>query len=440
MADEGLSRAEATEKLEFDFYFWAREKQIPPEGYWFVHLILAGRGWGKTRTGTNQVLEWAQEGVESIALIAETPGDARAVMIEGPSGILAMSPPWFRPEYEPTKRRITWPRLRDDWIVRPGPRAHIYSGNNPGQLRGPQHEKAWGDEMAKWPYAQKCWENLLFGMRDANDPQIIVTTTPTPIEILKEIRDRKSTILTSGSTYENRANLTQIYYEEVIEPLEGTELAAQEIYAQLLEEAAGAFFKRDRLEANRIPAGNDIADKLQALEDAGVELTRIGVAVDPAAKFKPKSDETGIIAAAVDIHGHGYVLADASGRFTPARWAARTAETFKDVDGDVVVYESNQGGDMVKLTLHSERRSLPLREVTASRSKEARAEPIALKEEKGLVHMVGFYKELEDELCTWIPGKPSPSRLDAMVWILTHLMIGPKTARRPQLPRMLRGE
>ena len=155
---------------------------------------------------------------------------------------------------------------------------------------------------------------------------------------------------------------------------------------------------------------------------------------------KPRSDETGIVGAAIDVNGHGYILADASGKFTPGRWADRAVLTFDDLDADVAVYESNQGGDMVRHTLHGARASLPCREVTASRSKEARAEPIALKEEKGLVHLVGFYERLEEELCTWVPGGPSPSRLDAYVWILTHLMIGPQTPRRPKLPELYRGE
>ncbi len=403
---------------------------------------MCGRGWGKTRTGAETVRSWAEDGVELIALVAETPGDARDVMVNGPSGILAISPPWFRPQYEPTKRLLQWPRLRDDWIVRPGPQGHIYSGNNPDQLRGPQHGRGWVDELPKFPYATEVYQNLLFGLRDADEPRLVITTTPKPIALLKKILARPSTIVTAGSSYDNRPNLTPVYYEEVIEPLEGTELGSQEIYARLLDEAAGAMWKRAEIEKYRIAAPDDLAGKIKALEAAGVVLERIGVAVDPAAKSKKSSSETGIIAGGLATNGHGYVLVDASGRFTPRRWAERTVATYDAVDADVVIYEANQGGDMVAHTLHGERAALPLREVSASRAKQARAEPVSLKAEKGQIHHVGIFEVLEDQLCTWVPepGNESPDHLDAFVWLFTHLMLGSRQVTRPKFPRMIRGE
>ena len=440
--EKGVDDAEALEHLHFDWHFWARTNQLEPTDFYFVWFCMCGRGWGKTRTGAEVVRSWAEDGVELMALVAETPGDARDVMVLGPSGIIAVSPPWFRPLYEPTKRLLQWPRLRDDWIVRPGPQGHIYSGSNPDQLRGPQHGRAWVDELPKFPYASEVYENLLFGLRDADAPKLVITTTPKPIALLKKILSRESTVVTSGSSYDNRRNLTPIFYSEVIEPLEGTEIASQEIYARLLDEAASAMWKRAEIEKHRIPAPDDLAGKLKALKDAGITLERIAVAIDPAAKSKKTSSETGIIGGGIATNGHGYVLQDTSGRFTPARWAARTVATFDALDADVVVYEANQGGDMVAHTLHGERAALPLREVSASRAKQARAEPVSLKAEKGEIHHVGMFEELEDQLCTWVPepGAESPDHLDAFVWLFTHLMIGPRQVTRPRIPRLIRGE
>ena len=442
MEEKGVDESDALEHLNFDWDFWARTPQLEPVDYYFVWFCMCGRGWGKTRTGAECVRGWAEEGVELMALVAETPGDARDVMVLGPSGILAVSPPWYRPHYEPTKRLLQWPRLREDWIVRPGPQGHIYSGNNPDQLRGPQHGRAWVDELPKFPYASQVYDNLLFGLRDADEPRLVITTTPKPIALLKKILARPSTIVTVGTSYDNRRNLTPIFYTEVIEPLEGTEIASQEIYARLLDEAAGAMWKRSDIEKYRIPAPEDLVGKLKVLEDRGIVLQRIGVAIDPAAKSKKTSSETGIIAGGTDTNGHGYVLVDASGRFTPRRWAARTVATFDAIDADIVVYEANQGGDMVAYTLHGERETLPLREVTASRGKQARAEPVSLRAEKGQIHHVGTFEILEDQLCTWVPepGAESPDHLDAFVWLFTHLMIGPQQVTRPRIPRLIRGE
>lgn len=431
-ADEDVDRRDAWEILLYTWTFWARVEQLEPDGYYFVWFCLCGRGWGKTRTGAEAVRKWAEEGTELIALVAETPGDARDVMVLGPSGILAISPPSFCPKYEPTKRLLQWPRLRDDWIVRPGPQGHIYSGNNPDQLRGPQHEKAWVDELPKFPYARKVWENLLFGLRDADEPSICVTTTPKPISLVKEILARKSTVLVHGSSYDNRDNLSAVYYSEVIEPLEGTELAEQEIHARLLDEARGALWTREMIAKFRV-------DRIP--ED--VELVRGGVGVDPPISSKEGSAECGIVAAAMGDDGHCYVLADASARGRPATWAARAVATYDDLDPifrDCLVYETNQGGEMVAHTLTGERAGLPLRSVHASKGKQARAQPVALKAEKGLIHFVGVFPELEDQLCTWVPGGDSPDRLDAFVWIVRYLMIGPQQVTRPLLPRMMRGE
>lgn len=436
--EHGVERLEAFEHLQFDWDFWARTDQLEPAGYYFVWFCMCGRGWGKTRTGAETVRRWAENGVDLIALVAETPGDARDVMVNGPSGILACSPPWFRPKYEPTKRLLQWPRLRDDWIVRPGPQGHIYSGNNPDQLRGPEHGRAWVDELPKFPYARHVYENLLFGMRNAEDPRIAVTTTPKPISLIGEILKRDSTVLVTGSSYDNRSNLSPIYYREVIEPIEGTELAAQEIHAQLLTEARGALWTRGIIEDHR---------RLDGIPE-GVEIVKVGVGIDPGISSKEGAAETGLIGAALGDDGHGYMIDDVSKRGRPAEWAERAVllydelrERFKTAEG-YLVYETNQGGEMVAHTLTGEREGLPLRSVHASKGKQARAQPIALKAEKGLIHHLGRFKVLEDQLCTWVPepGRDSPDRLDAYVWIFRYLMIGPKQVARPRFPRMLRGE
>ncbi len=422
---------DALEYLAYWWDFWGRPEQFEPAAYYFVWFCMCGRGWGKTRTGAEVVRKWAAAGVEQIAIVAETPGDARDVMVNGVSGILAITPPWFRPKYEPSKRLLQWPRLRDDWIVRPGPQGHIYSGNNPDQLRGPQHAKAWVDELPKFPYARPVWTNLLFGLRDEEDPRICVTTTPKPISLLKEILGRDSTVVVSGSSYANRGNLTPVYYREVIEPFEGTSLADQEIHARLLDEVRGALWTRKTIRDSRLPAIPE-----------GVEIVKGGVGVDPGISSKEGAAETGIIGAVLGDDGHAYVLLDASVIGRPATWAARAVATLDELapNGDALVYEVNQGGEMVSHTLSGERAGLPLRSVHASRGKQARAEPIALKAEKGLIHHVGTFEALEDQLCIWEPGGDSPDRLDAYVWILRWLLIGPKQVAHPRITPLLRGE
>ena len=268
---------------------------------------------------------------------------------------------------------------------------------------------------------------------------------------MKEIIGRPSTVVSTGSTYENRRNLTPIYYQEVIEPLEGTELAAQEIHARLLDEAKDAYWTRKVLEDTRIPAADNLEAKIQALEELDIEIDRVAVAIDPATTTKETSNETGILAGAVgrkrsEKFSRGFCLGDVSGRYSPARWAQTAIAFGEDLERltgleAVYVYETNQGGDMVKQTLTGEKPFLTLRDVHASRSKQARAQPVSQKQEKGVIHLVGLYVDLEDQLCTWIPepGSESPDRLDAYVWLFTYLMIGPKQVTRPTLPRLMRG-
>ena len=382
---------------------WARDSQIAPSGDWAVWLVMAGRGFGKTRTGA----EWVRARVESgqsgrIALVARTPADVRDVMIEGDSGLLSVCPPWARPKYEPTKRRLTWPN---------GAFALAFSSHEPDQLRGPQFDAAWCDELASWEYPQETWDNLTFGLRLGANPQCVVTTTPRPIELLRELVARDDVRVTRGSTYENRAFLAPSFLRQIERRYEGTDTGRQEIFAELLQEAAGALWRREWI--RHVDA------------DAAPDLARVVVAIDPAMSSRQNSNETGIIVAGIDQHLDGYVLADGSGRLSPDSWARRAIELFDMHRASRIIGERNNGGDLVGAILMTAARDrpLPIKLVTASRGKYARAEPVAALYQQGRVKHVGSFPQLEDQLCTWEPGSSaSPDRMDALVWALSELI------------------
>lgn len=405
---------EDQERLEFLWQFWARPKQIAPAGDWFTWLILSGRGFGKTRTGAEWVIDRARNGPYfPIALVGQTKADVRDVMVEaGESSILKIAPPWFKPEYEPSKRRVTFPN---------GVFATIYSGDEPDQLRGPQHGSAWIDELAKFKYPGDTWDNLVMGLRLGDKPQAVVTTTPRPIPIIKSLVADTSTHVTTGSTYENIGNLAPTFIKEVVKRYEGTRLGQQELYGAILGDTPGALWTRDTLEATRVKKAPD--------------LVRVVVAVDPGATSGESANNTGIIAAGKDEAGHGYILADATCKEKPAKWGEKVVRLFDSLNADTVVAETNNGGEMVEhvvktaaadLHRNGERSSphIPFRAVHASRGKYTRAEPISALYEQKRVHHVGMFTELEDELTGWVPGETSPDRLDAAVWGLTHLMLG----------------
>jgi phage terminase large subunit-like protein len=400
----GLSAAEQAAAL-YEWRFWARGNQVAPQTVWDTWLLLAGRGFGKTRSGA----EWIRERVETggarrIAFIAPTPADARDVMIEGQSGILAVSPPWCRPEYQPSKRRIVWPN---------GAQATVYSGYEPDQLRGPEHDTAWCDELASWAYPNEAWDNLLLGMRLPDiRPQRCVTTTPKPIRLLRDLLKDPGTVVTSGSTYENASNLPQSFIHRIQQQYEGTSLGQQEIYAQLLDEAAGALWTRALVEKAH-------------LEGAPPTMERIVVAIDPAAATGDDSSETGVIVAGL-AKGHAYILEDVSGRVSPDTWGNRAVGAFHRLRADRILGERNNGGDMVRHTVRTVDPLVSYKDVWASKGKHTRAEPIAALYEQGKVHHVGAFPLLEDQLCTWVPGMDSPDRLDAMVWAVSELMLDPQ--------------
>lgn len=383
--------------LEYDWHFWARPNQLPPvDRPWKVWLILAGRGYGKTRTAAEQVIGWARERAQRIALVAETSADARDVIVEGESGILACSPPWFKPKYEPSKRRLTWPN---------GSQATTYSGDDPEQLRGPQHHKALVDELAKYRYAQDTWDNLELGLRLGDDPQVVVATTPRPIPLIKALMRDPQTVVTRGSTYENRANLASTFMSRIVQRYEGTRLGRQELYAEILEDTPGALWTRALLEHCRIAT-------LPTMQ-------RIVVGLDP-------GGDAGIVVAGLGEDGHGYVLEDASISGAPIDWGKQAIAAYERHHANAIIAEKNHGGDMVVTTLKTITETAAIETVWASQGKYARAEPVSALYEQGRVHHVGMFPQLEDELCDWVPGEgmPSPNRLDACVWALTKLLLG----------------
>lgn len=394
-----LTEEESLELL-FDWEFWARPKQLTPPGKWYVWLILAGRGFGKSRTGAEQIRSWQEQGYSRFALVGQTPGEVRDVMIEGESGILAISPPWNMPSYEPSKRKLTWPN---------GAFAITYSGENPEQLRGPQHEKAWTDELAKLKYPQETWDNLELGLRLGDNPQVVVTTTPKPIKLIKELIKDNQTYITSGSSYENIGNLAPAFIDRIIKKYEGTRLGRQELHAEVLDDVQGALWNSKQLEDLRVIKHSD--------------LKRIVVGVDPAVTNTEDSDETGIVAAGLGIDGQGYVLDDSSLKDSPDKWARAAVTAYHKLKADRIIGEANNGGDLVEIVIRTVDNKVSYKKVHASRGKLTRAEPIAALYEQGKVHHVGLFPQLEDEMCSWVPGDKSPNRMDALVWALTELMI-----------------
>lgn len=418
-----LSDEEAAALL-YSWEVWARPNQIEPGGDWTTWLILAGRGYGKTRTGSETIIKWARTGqCKRIALVAEDAKDARDVMVEGESGILACSPPDFVPKYEPSKRRLTWPN---------GAIATMYSAEDYESLRGPQFDGAWCDELCKWRYAQEAWDNLQFGLRLGLHPKQIVTTTPKPIKLLKDIILRDDTEVTRGSTYENLDNLAEPFRRAVVAKYEGTRIGRQELNAEILDDVPGALWQRSQIDALRIRPTDP--SKPIVLPD----FVRIVVAVDPATTSGEESNETGIIVAARGVDGRGYVLEDLSFRGTPDEWGNEAVKAYDRWEADRIVYETNQGGDMVKHTLvtcatalraKGERATdfVPLEGVHASRGKVTRAEPVSALYEQGRVAHIGTFVELEDQMCEYVAGLNSgysPDRMDALVWAFTELLVG----------------
>ena len=398
--------------LEFDWDFWARGNQrLPgdvndrtPDGAWTTWLINAGRGFGKTRVGAETVRKWARD-FDYVNLIGATADDARDIMIEGESGILACCPRDERPLYIPSKRQLLWPN---------GGKSLIFTADEPERLRGKQHQKVWPDEVAAWRY-REAWDQMMMGLRLGKKPQVVATTTPRPTALIKEILADPTTLVTRGTTYDNKMNLAPAFFSKVIKKYEGTRLGRQELNAELLEDNPGALWNRSMIDQNRIGRASVPRD-----------LVRIVVGVDPAVTSGEESDETGIVVGAADQQEvpHYYIFEDASiAMATPDAWAQRVVEAYKTWNADRIIGEVNNGGELVEAVIRHKMPSASYEAVRASRGKIIRAEPIAALYEQGRVHHVGTFGKLEDQMCDYDPvhSDKSPDRMDALVWALTQL-------------------
>lgn len=387
---------------------WARPDQLPPQGEWQRWLILAGRGWGKTRTGAEWVRERAARDPGCrIALVARTAADVRDVIVEGESGILAVHAPGERPTWEPSRRRLTWPN---------GSMATTYSADVPDQLRGPQHHYAWADELASWERPD-TWDQLVFGLRLGTRPQVVITTTPRPTPIIRALLGAPGTVVTRGRTLDNRANLAPGVVADLQRRYGGTRLGRQELDGEVLTDTPGSLWTWERIEAARVAKAPD--------------LRRVIVAIDPAVSTGEGSDETGIVVAAIGYDGRGYVLEDASGKYSPDGWARRAVHLAAEHRADRIVAEVNNGGQLVEHTLRTVDNSVSYKAVHASRGKTTRAEPVAALYEQGRVSHVGRLDALESQMTGWDPSTSakSPDRMDALVWALTELMVDPTAPR-----------
>jgi phage terminase large subunit-like protein len=410
----------------------ARPEQLPPPGNWYVWLLLAGRGFGKTRSAA----EWCAAKARRysgarIALVARTIGDARDTMIEGESGLLSCL---NREELRGSSEDGAWNRSMGELYLANGSQFKTFSSEKPWKLRGPAFHFAWGDESAFWSDAFKgtitdtTWSNLAIATRlparigwdEEYQTQIVVATTPRPVPLLKVtdpdparsgLMQRENSIITRGRTEDNLANLTESYKANVIAPLIGTRLGRQELDAELLEDNEAALWRREWIDDTRIEP-SDVPDN----------LVRVVIGVDPAVTDGESSAQTGIIVAGADRRGHGYILADLTMRGTPMAAMQRVVDAYYEFKADRVVAEVNQGGDYIGTLLHTVDQDIPYHSVRASRGKQVRAEPVSSLYEQRRIHHAGIFPFLEDECCSWTPlDDVSPDRLDALVWSCTDL-------------------
>ena len=412
---------EQLEELKYTVEFWARPEQLEPEGkHWNTWLFLAGRGAGKTYAGSQWIRHRVKCGDKRLAAITSTNGDIEKVVIKGESGLLNVC--WkedrtYRgakmgaPVWSPTKRTLFWEN---------GAELTCFSAEEPERLRGPQFQAIWADELAAWNKDMETWDMAQFGLRLGSHPRAFVTTTPKPTKLVRKLLADPTTHITRGTTFDNSANLAGTFLEKIKEDYEGTRLGKQEIYAEVLEEAEGALWN------------TDILDACQVSRDEVPELKRIVVSIDPAITSNAESDMTGIVVTGIDLNGVCYVLGDYTDKFTPQGWANKAIQLYEYWEADRIVAERNQGGDMVRNTIQVENDIVPIKLVHASRGKMARAEPVSALYERGFVKHVrnpedgATLEHLETQMRTWEPlgSIGSPDRLDALVWSITELAMG----------------
>lgn len=421
--------------LQYHWRILARPEQIPVfqpgQNTW---MYLGGRGTGKTRGGGEFILQKRREGYRRICLTARTAADVRDTLIEGESGIMNIAPPWERPIYEPSKRRLRWPEVL---MSLPGQvvgrkveaTATTFSGDEPDQLRGPNHDLAWFDELASWQYLEEAHSNAMLGLRlnsiFGGPPLACITTTPRPIKAIRQLLRDPSVVSTVGTTYDNVANLAQTFIQTIVKKFEGTRLGMQELMAILLEDNPDALFNRDDI------------DKARISKSFLPQLKKIVVAVDPAVTSGEAASDTGIMGVGIDFNNppHYYILADRSCHEKPMVWARRALILYFQLKANKMVGEANNGGDLIETVIKSipqdkdsgietSGRDIKYKVVKATRGKVIRAEPSSSLCQQGRLHLVGHFPELEDQMCQWSPdsGEKSPDRLDAMVWGVTELM------------------
>ena len=404
--------AELAGRLLTGWFPRGRDAQRRPEGDWNVWLILTGRGWGKTRTGSEDLVDAARRDPGDYAVVAPTYADVRDVCVEGPSGILAV-----------LKRRCiahTWNRSLGEITLANGGRIKAGSADEPDRWRGWNFRGGWCDELGAWRRPD-AWTQLRLATRIGDRPRLVVTTTPRPTALIRELVEQDSVVVTRGSTWENAANLSPAALEELQNRYGGTRIGRQELEGELLLDTPGALWSLAQFDAPGFRA---------TLDDVP-DLVRVVTAVDPAVTSGEESDSTGIVTVGIDHAGDLWVLADDTCRLSPEGWASAAVGALDRWGGDRVVAEVNNGGDLVESVLRAVDRSVPYRKVHASRGKRVRAEPVAALYEQGRVHHVGVLAELEEQMCSWAPDSlaSSPDRMDALVWAITDLAVG-KTGRR----------
>jgi phage terminase large subunit-like protein len=379
----------------------ARPEQLPPPGAWFCWYIQAGRGWGKTHAAAEYTWKMSKR-ARRIAIVAESFGDGRDYCVEGETGIKTLHP------------ELSFNRSLGEMTFPSGAKGKIFSAEDPESLRGPNNYFAWCDEIAKWRYLKQTWDMLMYTMRKG-DPKVVVSTTPKPYPFLKEIKGRPNTIVVYGKTADNLANLAPVYIDQVIKPYIGTEQGRQELDAEDIEDVAAALWKRAQIEADRVTKAPD--------------LIRVVTAIDPSAT--ETGDEAGIITGGMgwcSCQGHpaihAFVLSDDSVQAHPSKWAHAGVTAYHKYAADTLVAESNNGGQMVAVTIGTIPGAPVVKLISASRGKYTRAEPIAMLSQQHMIHHVGTFALLENEQCSWVPGMASPNRLDAYVWLCTELSLG----------------
>ena len=397
----------ATIKLYTDWLKTARAKQLSPQENHHIWLILAGRGWGKTRTGAQDIAIYALRNPNTIsAVVAPTAGDLRRVCFGGPSGLISIIP---KECYSDNKKQKGYSSSTFEIRLYNDSKIIGYAASEPERLRGPQFHRAWCDELAAWRYPE-AFDQLMFGLRLGDNPQCLITTTPKPTKIIKDLVAREDVAVTSGNTFENEANLADSALQMLKDRYEGTSLGRQELFAEILEDIEGALWNQQLIEEARLH------------KDTEKELSQIIVAIDPAVTANENSDETGIVVVGKDQNNEYYVLEDLSGRYTADKWGKIAVNAYYDWNADRIVAEVNNGGDLVERLIRNIDPNVPYRSVRATRGKIVRAEPIAALYEQRRVHHIGIYPELETQMCSFTGDiKTSPDRLDALVWGLSEL-------------------